>query len=433
MRRLGHRLRLTLVSGVTAGILLALVFAGIVFTSRASELQAAQDVLEPAVRQAEEEVRTGGSDPDLEEITAPNPELSIATFSPEGQLLAHAGPRHLRPETREGVIHTPQGPQIVIATGHAGGKLIVAALPWSGREKSTRRMAILLALLWGPLTACAALAIWRASHATFQPLAELARQAEAMSASPLARRLPEEGADEFATFAAQLNRFLDRLSESVSRQEQFVADAAHELRTPLAVLRGSIETTLRRNRTEAEYRETLTRTLVEAERLSDLVETLLQSAKPSTAPADPTDLEVAIEKAHARWVDRFANAEVILNTETEPLLAPIGETEVGVVLDNLLSNALRASPAGTHCRVNLSRTGDRARLTVEDEGVGIPEGHAAQIFERFARGDEGRDRDRGGFGIGLAVCRRLITERGGTIYAEPGTVGARFVIEFPLD
>lgn len=431
MRPFGHRLRLTLVSGITAGILLAFVFAGVVFANRASEFQAARDILVPAMRQGRVELTTGGAHPDLDEITASNPELSMAVFTLDGRPLVHSGPLHLHPEPRDGVIHTPEGPQIVVATAHTADKILVAALPWSGREKATRRLAVLLALLWGPLTACAALAIWRASHATFQPLAELARQAEAMSASPLARRLPEEGADEFAAFAAQLNRFLDRLSESVSRQEQFVADAAHELRTPLAVVRGSIETTLRRSRSEEEYRETLYRTLAEAERLSDLVETLLQSAKPSTAPAVPTDLEVAIEKAHARWVDRFANAEVLLDTETEPIGYSIGETEIGVILDNLLSNALRASPAGTHCHVRLGRREGTIRLTVEDQGKGIRQEQAEQIFERFARGDEGRDRDRGGFGIGLAVCRRLVAERGGTIYAEAGAIGARFVIEFP--
>ena len=103
-----------------------------------------------------------------------------------------------------------------------------------------------------------------------------------------------------------------------------------------------------------------------------------------------------------------------------------------VVLDNLLSNALRISPPDSTCRISVMKAAsDRAIIAVEDEGPGLPPELGDRIFERFTRGDEGRNRMHGGFGIGLSVCRRILTSREGNIRAEPGAVGARFLIDLP--
>ncbi|AIE86220.1 sensor histidine kinase [Fimbriimonas ginsengisoli Gsoil 348] len=421
-----------MVSAATAGVLLAVVFTGIVLTSRASEFRAAHDLLMPALRMGQEEVRASPTNPDLGEVAASDPEITLAAFDKNGGLIASAGPLDIEPNIQVGRTRLPDGTSAVVVAGDTGGVHVVAALPWHSREAAIERLAIMLAALWGPLVGCAALASWIASRATFRPLADLAQQAEKMSEGSLSQRLRVSGEDEFSTFAARLNRFLDRLEDSVRRQEQFVGDAAHELRTPLAVLRGSIETTLRRARSEEEYRTVLITALSEAERLSTLVETLLQSATPKTDAAPVLDLEEAAEKAHARWVDRYSEAGVELELRSYPVLVCIQPSEIGVVLDNLLSNALRVSPPGSQCLIScFPRAGGFGTVVVEDEGPGIPEGMSERVFERFTRGDEGRSRDHGGFGIGLAVCSRLIAARGGTIRAENGDAGARFVIELP--
>lgn len=430
--RLGHRLRLTLVSAATAGLLLAFVFAGVVLVFRSAEMEAMRQILAPALRQSESETREAPDRPDLGEVTQADPAVTVAVFAADGRLIERSGALPLTPDLSPGKRRVGAY-DCVVDVGTAGTRRIVAGIPWREHESAVERLAILLAVLWPLLVGCAALATWIASRETFRPLAELTREAEAMTQGDLSRRLTSAGDDEYALFARRLNYFLDLIQESVARQERFVADAAHELRTPLTVLRGRIETTLRYERTNEEYRDALRVAVGEAERLSTLVELLLRSAASPTAPAAPVDLEEAAEKAQARWLDRFTDAGVALRIESEPLAGLMTEAELDVILDNLLSNALRASPPGGRCTVEVRRQASGlAAVIVEDEGSGVPAHLRDKIFDRFTRGEESRNRDLGGFGIGLAVCRRLVEARGGGIRLEEGKEGgARFVVEVP--
>jgi two-component system OmpR family sensor kinase len=433
MRRLGHRARLAAVSAVTAGLLLAGVFAAVVVVMSRSEMGEAQALLDRVLRQAAAEVAASPTNPDLSEVAASDPNLTLAAFAPDGRLIAKSGRLNVSPDANRGVGRLREGTPVMIASQLQGATRILGVEVLATREQSIRKLAILLALLWLPLTASAGLVTWFAANATFRPLIALADQAERLSDDSLSERLNVDGEDEYGVFVARLNRFLDRLEQSVHRQQQFVADAAHELRTPLTVMRSRIELTLRRRRTDQEYREALNIALHEAERLSSLVEALLQTAAPSPEPADETDLEIACERAHARWVDRYAESQVRLDLDTEPVIVSVLSAQIDVLLDNLLSNALRVSPPDSVCRLNVVQMGGTmARITLDDEGPGIPPGLEERIFERFARMDSGRNRGDGGFGIGLAVCRKLVTARGGIIRAERGEKGARFVVDFPV-
>jgi two-component system OmpR family sensor kinase len=111
----------------------------------------------------------------------------------------------------------------------------------------------------------------------------------------------------------------------------------------------------------------------------------------------------------------------------------ITPSEIGSVLDNLLANALRASPPGTACRIELTADENYARLAVHDAGPGIPLDLRERIFDRFVRGEESRNRATGGFGIGLSLCRRIVEGRGGRIWVEPTEAGARFEVELPAE
>ena len=164
-----------------------------------------------------------------------------------------------------------------------------------------------------------------------------------------------------------------------------------------------------------------------------MVELMLQSGAGVTQLAEPIDLEQEIERVHARWVDRFHSNEVQLEIATKPALASILPSEFDVIVDNLLANALKASPRGTRCLLSCRPTDSMARIEVRDQGTGIPPQSRESVFERFTRLDSGRNRASGGFGIGLSVCRRLIENRGGRIYVEPTDVGSIFVIELPLN
>ncbi len=391
---------------------------------RLTSLQAlqavARDVRVPAVAAKAEVAAVCDADP--------NVSLAIVR---DGKTLAQDGPRDVSLLRGKGRTMVKDMEMTYISRGQRP-YVIVASLPWRRREDAVAKFSAILALLWFPLVGLIAGATALASRATFGPLDELRRQADAAREGGLHSRLQVAGQDEYGAFATSLNGFLDNLEALVKNEEQFVADAAHELRTPLTALRGRIETTLLRDRTPVEYRKALGVVLEEAERLSALVEALLGSATAAYATAAPAlDLEAEVERAQARWLDRFAEAGVGLEATTQRVGASVTPSEIGSILDNLLANALRASPDGTTCRIELRVVGDRACLAVQDAGQGVPEELRERIFDRFVRGEESRNRKTGGFGIGLSLCRRIAEGRGGTIGVVPSERGARFELDLP--
>lgn len=398
---------------------------------RAAADRSTDSFLAASLRLAREEAVSAPTAPDLAEVAASHPELALAAFEGE-RLVRSAGSLHLEATTPAGHVKLQNGEPAVVAWDERDGLRIAAALPWRSQQEALDRLALTLLLLWPLLAGLFALVTWLASKATFRPLEQLAAQAEALSGGTLGQRLAIPEGREFGEFTARLNRFLDRQEESIRKQERFVEDAAHELRTPLAVVCGSIETTLRHSRSSDELEATLRTVLSEAERLSQLVEVLLQSAAPERGVVPTLDLGTAVERSHARWVDRFAEAQVGLELEASPALCEIREEEIAVVIDNLLANALRASPSGTTCTLSSASEDGKGVVVVEDQGPGVAEDQADRIFERFSRIDEGRARNQGGFGIGLSVCQRMLALRGGTISLEPQNGGARFVVRLPL-
>ena len=219
----------------------------------------------------------------------------------------------------------------------------------------------------------------------------------------------------------------------MQRQERFVADAAHELRTPLTVIRGQIETALLRARTTEDYKHTLNIALAEAERLSRLVEGLLLSASAPVVKPTPITLDAVLERAHARWVDRFSQAGIELLLKDVPAArVEMRPEECDSILDNLLSNALKHSSPNSTTRISLAVDDVAATISVADEGTGVPESLRETLFDRFTRGETSRNRELGGFGIGLAVVKRLVEARGGDVYLAPSEKGATFAVKLPL-
>jgi two-component system, OmpR family, sensor kinase len=426
---LGHRTRLTIVAGLTAGVLFALAFGGVVLAVQKADSEAVYSTLRGAVERARIESETMNGPPDLDEIAGPNLELSLAEYRLNGQLIQAVGSLHIPFETPSGTASVNKVP-VLAQTVQTRNVRILGAIPLAQHSIFIRRLSTMLLLLWGPLSAVAALAVFYSAKAAFRPLEEMAAQAEAMAAGRLSSRIVRQGSDEYADFANRLNGLLERIEDSVSRQERFIQDAAHELRTPLTVLRGRIETTLRRERTPFEYQNSLRTCLDESERLSTLVDALLTSALPVDSDVKSIDLDLVVERAHARWVDRFEARYVRLETDIKPARAKILEPEIDVVLDNLLANALRASPPNSTCAIQLENLAGKASLTVLDEGEGIPEDLLSRVFDRFSRADSNRTRTDGGFGIGLAVCKRLVESRGGTISVTSSPSGSTFTIAF---
>lgn len=431
--RLTHRRRLVLAASSVSGLILAALFIAASALYRSFEVREDADSVKATVHQAMQAMQVGGPEDAPAEVAAvcgPEPNAALAIRMGRATL-AQDGPQDVGALEGKGRVRL-KGMDLTYQSLRRGRYHVVAALAWGRREEALRRFAVTLALLWFPLVGLVAGATALTSRATFHPLDELRRQADAARQGGLEARLQVEGQDEYAAFATSLNGFLDNLETLVRTEEQFVADAAHELRTPLTALRGRVETTLLRERAPAEYRKALGVVLEEAERLSALVEALLGSATAAYAtPAPPLDLEAEVERAQARWLDRYAEAGVELIATTQPASARVTPSEIGSILDNLLANALRASPEGTTCRIEQTVAEGRVRLAVHDAGPGVPEELRERIFDRFVRGQESRNRATGGFGIGLSLCRRIAEARGGSIGVVPSEKGARFEVDLP--
>ncbi len=247
------------------------------------------------------------------------------------------------------------------------------------------------------------------------PVAHMARQARGMGASRLSERLEVSNPrDELGTLALSFNELLDRLEKSFEQQRRFVADASHELRTPVAILQGETEVTLSRtDRAPEEYRETLSILREESHRLAHIIEDLFTLTR-ADAGQYPLQLrEVYLDELAADVLRRTRSLAIAkgitLTSSIEPeLLMRADEDLLRRLLLNLLDNAIKYTPTGGKANVECRREGKELVLRVTDTGTGIPAELQSRIFERFFRADKARSRsegDTGGAGLGLSIAR----------------------------
>ena len=266
---------------------------------------------------------------------------------------------------------------------------------------------------------------WLAVRAT-KPLAEILRTAEHLKPTRLGDRLEVHGTqDELDRLSLTINRLLDEVAGHVERQQQFVADAAHELRGPLAAMRSSLEVAISQDRTVDAYRETLADVLEEARHLSRLSNDLLllaETGNEDRAPSrEPVDLAAIARQTVAMFggVAEERAVRLVLQPPAGPVQVAGDAAQLRQVLGNLLDNGIRFTPSGG--RVTVSIGIDEARreviLTVADTGCGIDEEHLGRVFDRFYKTDASRthgDTVRGG-GLGLSICRSIVERHGGSI------------------
>ncbi len=246
--------------------------------------------------------------------------------------------------------------------------------------------------------------------------------------------------DELAALASTMNgllgrlsRSLGRLSEALGREREFVADAGHELRTPLAVLRGELELASRPGRSRAELAGAVERASAEAGHISRLAEDLLVLAGADEAARGAVvDLGALVAQAVERSSARAAARGVALRLETEAnLIARIEPHRVRQVVDNLLDNALRYAPPGSTVTVRARASGRALHLAVADEGPGFSPEFLPHAFERFRRADDARGRETGGSGLGLAIVDAIARAHGGRASAANTGTGALVSVELP--
>ncbi len=262
-----------------------------------------------------------------------------------------------------------------------------------------------------------ALIAWRVVGAALRPVELLRSTAERISGTGQEERLPVSASqDEVHDLAVTLNSMLDRLSASRARQRAFVADAAHELRSPLSSMRTQLEIAERLG----EGSEVTHDLQAEVARMAGLVEDLLVLAR-LDRDSSPTraSLPVELHEVLAQVVDRHSGARVAVTAGDLPEIVVPGNAEVlRRVFDNLADNAVRH--ASTAVRVEMHPHDALVDVLVCDDGTGIPEADRERVFDRFTRLDEARDRDAGGSGLGLAIVRELVHQAGGTVVLEAG-------------
>jgi two-component system OmpR family sensor kinase len=275
------------------------------------------------------------------------------------------------------------------------------------------------------------------------PVVAMSMQAEKISASNLHERLKiRNESDELGHLAKSFNGLLDRLDAAFEQQHRFMADASHELRTPVAILRGEAEVSLSREaRSPEEYRESLAIVRAEAGRLSQIVEDLFTLAR---ADAGQHTLvkrefyldELVTETAHSARALALEK-EIALTCDTsEECLVFADEGLLRRMVVNLVTNAIKYTPRGGHVTVACRAAADRCVLTVSDSGNGIPAELQARIFDRFFRVDTARSRedgDKGGAGLGLSIARWIAEAHEGSLeLTQSDTNGSVFAALLPV-
>ena len=316
------------------------------------------------------------------------------------------------------------------AEGEDGSVLVLVGRALDGADEATRALIVSLAVIVPVVLLLVGLVAWRLVGRALQPVAELTRGAQAIADGGVPAHLPDTAtADELAELSGTLNAMLDRLSASRDRLAAFVADAAHELRTPVSALRQHAEVAgLHPTATTVDdLADVVGRASL---RLQALVDDLLVLARSdegaSAAGTTPVDLDDIV-------------ADVLIGLEGPPHVdrSRLSGGQVrgdAAALRRLVANLV--DNARRHARDTLAVGVDEAdgivTLTVEDDGPGVPAPDRERVFERFVRLDEARARDAGGSGLGLAIVAAVVRDHGGEIALDTGGLGgARFRVRLP--
>jgi heavy metal sensor kinase len=291
----------------------------------------------------------------------------------------------------------------------------------------------------GPLTLVLAGAggIFLAQRA-LKPVDQMTRTAHEIEESDLSQRIPVQSKDELGRLASTLNQMIERLEKAFKRQQQFTADASHELRSPLSVIQAESTLALNKERSANEYKHSLEVVENEAEHMAKVIDQLLTLAR-----ADSGKEQLSIEKIDLGELlaSIVENAEILCRDKgiefrsnlTDSILVSGDRAKLRELFLNLLDNAIRYSPDGGTISLILRRVESMAVISITDTGIGIPEKDIPHIFERFYRVDKARSREQGGAGLGLSICKYIVEAHGGKIEvtSQPGT-GSTFSVWLPI-
>ncbi len=277
-------------------------------------------------------------------------------------------------------------------------------------------------------------------HRGLEPMRKLAAEAESISIHRWSFQPPQSAMEtrELAPLASALVAAIQRLEGSFSQQRRFVSDAAHELKTAVAVVKSSLQLLNMRQRTTEEYEAGVEVSLSDCQRMEDIVARMLTLARVEHFVSKPSgestaDL-AAVAKTTAQQLQSMADVRSVKLSVAAagPLPVALLPEECALLCSNLLLNALQHSGPQTEVAMLLKLEGDSIDLRIVDQGDGIDPALLAHVFERFARGDPSRSRNTGGTGLGLAICKAIVDKAGGRIAleSEPGH-GTTAVVRLP--
>lgn len=308
----------------------------------------------------------------------------------------------------------------------AGGKFFVVGMASLGEVRHSVKTLWSGLRLGIPLVVLAvAIVAWFLAGRALRPVEAMRLEVENISATTLQRRVREPRShDEVARLARTMNSMLGRLQASRDHERQFLSDASHELRSPLASMRAQLET--------GSWSSDADGVKAEAARLAHIVDDLMDLAKADEAapPTAETDLDELVLEEVAAVAPTSA---IVIGTSNVGAARLIGDRQaLARMVRNLVDNATRH--ASSQVAVQLTNVDGVVTLTVDDDGEGITDADRERIFERFARTDSSRSRSTGGVGLGLAVVRATARRHGGDVRYETALIGgARFVVTLPVE
>jgi signal transduction histidine kinase len=441
------RVRVTLAAVVVVGVCLAAGGAWLVKAHRASLTQNVETAARLRSRDIAATVTDGGfpkvlsvprGDENLVQVVDENGrvvaasaniqgEARISTLRPDADGYSVRSEDHLAPD---------EGPYRVVArrvTTKSGIFTVYVAGSLEPVADSADSLVRLLLFGLPALLVLVGVTTWVVVGRALRPVESIRREVEIIGAQDLHRRVPEpRAADEIGRLARTMNAMLARLEAATDRQRRFVADASHELRSPLTGIRAQLEVDLAHPE-NADWQATERDVLVDAIRLQRLVDDLLALATTDNSALDatlrePVDLD-EIVLAEARRL-RSRTAHNIDTTGVSGAQLSGNRDQLSRAVRNLFDNAARY--ASSTITTTLTESEHEIRFVVADDGPGIPVEQQQWAFERFVRLDNARTRDDGGAGLGLAITQEVVAAHGGSI-SVVNAPGAMFTVSFPLD
>ena len=273
------------------------------------------------------------------------------------------------------------------------------------------------------------------SGQALKPLRKLSQQAEKIDQDSISDiRLNEDTVKEFRQLSVSVNLMLDRLSESFATQRQFSGNAAHELRTPLAIMQTKLELFAAEHKNmEGDTAELVRSQAEQLDRLSKLVHTLLEMCNLSSAPrSERIELAPLVEEIITDLTPLASQNDITMEQDCDNVVITGSDALIYRLVFNLIENAVKYNRRGGSVSVSVHKENNDVVIRVSDTGCGIPEEYRESIFQPFFRVDKSRSRQMGGVGLGLALVHEIAALHGGSVRTEPGNKsGTVFIVTLP--